>query len=339
MEKGGLSVMAADSSSHISSRASIRAAAFKAALFISLFPNILSGPILSWKNAAPQLDGREHTAEKTAKGFRRFTVGLAKKLLVADIVGRVVDAAFASSVLDARLGWLVGIGYAVQIYFDFSGYSDMALGLASAFGFDFPENFDHPYIASSMTDFWKRWHISLTTWFRNYLYMPLVMSKPLSRLYKRWSAKYGRQKANKLSILIPSAVVWLLTGLWHGAAWSFVLWGVWEGLFCVLEGVGILRPDKLKGAAGRVLAHIYTLAVVIIGSVLFRAGSVSEAVRVLGAMLTGWRFLPEATLLLQTKVSALTVFCLLVGVVGSMPLLKKLAARLGKRAGFWCCAS
>ena len=304
----------------------------KAALFISLFPNILSGPILSWKNAAPQLDGREHTAEKTAKGFRRFTVGLAKKLLVADIVGRVVDAAFASSVLDARLGWLVGIGYAVQIYFDFSGYSDMALGLASAFGFDFPENFDHPYIASSMTDFWKRWHISLTTWFRNYLYMPLVMSKPLSRLYKRWSAKYGRQKANKLSILIPSAVVWLLTGLWHGAAWSFVLWGVWEGLFCVLEGVGILQPDKLKGAAGRVLAHIYTLAVVIIGSVLFRAGSVSEAVRVLGAMLTGWRFLPEATLLLQTKVSALTVFCLLVGVVGSMPVLKKLAARLGKRA-------
>ena len=302
----------------------------RTALFISLFPNILSGPILSWKNTAPQIDDREHTAEKTAQGIRRFVIGLSKKLLVADIVGRVVDAVFAAEFIDARLAWLAAVGYAVQLYFDFSGYSDMALGLANVFGFSFPENFDHPYIASSMTDFWKRWHISLTSWFRNYLYMPMVLSKPQQKLYKRWAAKYGRPKANRLSILIPSAVVWLLTGLWHGAAWSFVLWGVWEGLFCVLEGVGILNPDKLKGGAGRVLAHIYTLAVVLVGTVLFRAGSLADAGRILGAMAAGWRFLPEATLLLQTRVSALTVFCLLCGIVGSLPVTKWFRARAGK---------
>ena len=309
----------------------------RTALYISLFPNILSGPILSWKVAAPQLEDRICTAEKTARGIRRFILGLSKKLLVADIVGRVVDAVFASAVLDARLAWLGAVGYAVQIYFDFSGYSDMALGLAKVFGFDFPENFKYPYIASSMTEFWKRWHISLTTWFKNYLYMPLVMSKPLTRLYKRWSARYGRQKANKLSILIPSAVVWLLTGLWHGAAWSYVVWGVWEGLFCVLEGVGILRPDNLKSKAGRVLAHIYTLLVMLIGSVLFRAGSLAEAGRMFSAMAAGWRFTAEATLLLQQSVTGLSVFCLCVGIIGSLPVspwLEKHTGRWGEPASY-----
>lgn len=313
----------------------------RVALYISLFPNILSGPILSWKTAAPQLEAREHTAEKTARGLRRFVLGLSKKLLVADIVGRAVDAVFAAEVMDARLAWLGAVGYAVQIYFDFSGYSDMALGLAGVFGFDFPENFDQPYIAASMADFWKRWHISLTTWFRNYLYMPLVMSKPLTKLYKRWAAKYGRAKANRLSILIPSAVVWLLTGLWHGAAWSFVLWGVWEGLFCVLEGVGILNPDRWKGAGGRVLAHIYTLAVVLIGTVLFRAGSVSQAARVLGAMVTGWRFTAGATFLLQRSVTPLMLFCLAVGLFGSLPVvswLKKHTGRRGEAVSYALCA-
>lgn len=302
----------------------------RAALFISLFPNLLSGPILSWKNAAPQLEAREHTPEKTARGLRRFVIGLSKKLLIADMVGRMVDAVFAAEIIDARLAWAAALGYAVQLYFDFSGYSDMALGLARVFGFEFPENFEHPYIASSMTDFWKRWHISLTSWFRNYLYMPLVLSKPLQKLYKRWSSRYGRARANKLSILIPSAVVWLLTGLWHGAAWSFVLWGVWEGLFCVLEGVGILNPEKLQSRAGRMLAHAYTLAVMLVGTVLFRAGSLSEALRVLRAMITGWRFTPEATFLLQTNVSALTVFCLVCGIAGSLPLSKWLEGHTGK---------
>ncbi len=312
----------------------------KAALFISLFTNILSGPILAWRTAAPQLEGRTCSAEKTARGLRRFIVGLSKKLLVADIVGRVVDAVFASTVLDVRLAWIAAVGYAVQIYFDFSGYSDMALGLAGVFGFEFPENFNRPYIAASMTDFWKRWHISLTSWFRNYLYMPLVMSRPLTRLYKRWSVKYGRAKANRLAIIIPSTIVWLLTGLWHGAAWSFVLWGFWEGLFCVLEGVGVLKPDSFKGRGGRILAHAYTLIVVLIGNVLFRAGSVPEAWRVLSAMAVGWRFTPEATLVLQKSVTGLSAFCLFAGVVGSLPVvpwLQKHTGRWGEPVSYVLC--
>ena len=157
------------------------------ALYISLFPTILSGPIVSWRTAAPQLQERTCTAEKTARGIRRFIVGMAKKLLVADIVGRMVDGIYAGSVLDARIAWLGAVGYAVQIYFDFAGYSDMAIGIGQIFGFAIPENFDRPYTALGLTDFWRRWHISLTTWFRNYVYMPLVMSGPLQKLYKKWA--------------------------------------------------------------------------------------------------------------------------------------------------------
>ncbi len=303
----------------------------KTALYISLFPNLLSGPILSWRAASSQLDDRTCTPEKTAAGLRRFVVGLAKKLLVADIVAGIVDAAFSGGALDARLAWLGAVGYAVQVYFDFSGYSDMALGLASVFGFDFPENFDHPYIALDLTDYWKRWHISLTAWFRNYLYMPMVMSKPLQRLYKTWAAKYGRAKANKLSILIPSAVVWLLTGLWHGPAWTYILWGVWNGVFCVLEGVDVISTAKLKKSlGGRVLLRAYMLLVVILGAVLFRAESLARTGQILAAMFTGFRFTPAVTLTLQKCVTGLSMTSLLAGVVGSTALLPWLQSHTGR---------
>ena len=301
-----------------------------AALYISLLTNILSGPILAWKTAAPQLKERECTADKTAVGLRRFIIGLSKKLLIADIIGKAVDAVFSSGITDARLGCLGEIGYAIQIYYDFSGYSDMALGLAGIFGFDFPENFQQPYTAASMTDFWKRWHISLTSWFRNYLYMPVVMTRPMTRLYKKWSAKYGRVKANRLSILIPSAVVWILTGLWHGAAWTYVVWGIWEGLFCVLEGVQVIRPDAWKGKGGRVLARIYTLLVILAGNVLFRAESLGDAWKMICSMVAGWKPLPEATLLLQSSFSGLTVFCLAAGIIGCFPIIPFMRERSGK---------
>ena len=314
----------------------------KTALYIALFPNLLSGPILSWRVAAPQLDERACTPEKTAAGLRRFIVGLAKKLLIADVVASVADAAFASSAMDARLAWLGAVGYALQVYFDFSGYSDMALGLASVFGFTFPENFDHPYIALDMTDYWKRWHISLTTWFRNYLYMPMVMSKPLQRLYRRWAGKYGRGKANKLSILIPSAVVWLLTGLWHGPAWTYVLWGVWNGLFCVLEGVGVISTAKLRESlGGRVLLRVYTLLVVLLGAVLFRAESLPQAWRMLSALFTGFTFTAEATLTIQKCLTGLTAAGLLAGVIGStalVPWLREHTGKWGEPASYVLCA-
>lgn len=315
----------------------------RTALYISLFTNLLSGPILGWRNTAPQLEAREHTAEKTARGLRRFILGMAKKLLVADIVGAMTDAVYAGTAMDARLAWLAAVGYAVQVYFDFSGYSDMALGLAGVFGFDIPENFDLPYIAHSLTDYWKRWHISLTTWFRNYLYMPMVMSKPLQRLYKRWAARYGRPRANKLSILIPTTVVWLLTGLWHGPSWTYVLWGLWNGLFCLLEGVGLLRIDGLRRSApGRVLSHVYTLAVVLAGAVLFRAGSLQQAGSILGAMVAGWRFTPAATFELQTCVTGLSLFSLAAGIVGSLPVTRWLKAHTGhwgEPASYVVCAA
>ena len=314
------------------------------ALYISLFPTILSGPIVSWKSAAPQLRERTCTAEKTARGIRRFIVGMAKKLLIADIVGQVVDGIYAGSVPDARLAWLGAVGYAVQIYFDFAGYSDMAIGIGQVFGFALPENFNRPYTALGLTDFWKRWHISLTTWFRNYVYMPLVMSGPLQKLYKKWARKYGRAKANRLSILIPMAVVWLLTGLWHGAAWSFVLWGLWHGLFCAMEGVGLIRTKKLeKSAWGRWVLRVYTWLVVLLGTVLFRSGSLAQAGRMFAAMFAGWRFAPEGTLLLQRVLNGQNIFCLVLGVLwGTVMLPKRLQApekpaRWGEAASYVLC--
>ena len=286
----------------------------EAALYISFFPCISSGPIFGWRAAAPQLRERTCCAEDTARGIRRFVTGLAKKLLVADVIGRMVDGLFSAPAMDARLAWLAGLGYAVQIYFDFSGYTDMALGVGACFGFRLPENFDHPYTARSMTEFWKRWHMSLTGWFRNYLYMPMVMSRPLQKLYKKWAARYGRQKANKLSILLPMGAVWLLTGLWHGAAWSFVLWGLWQGLFCALEGVGLIRTKGLESSAGgRLALRLYTALVLLVSNVLFRAGDLALAGRMIAAMFTGWRFTAEGTLTLQKACTPLAVCALLFG--------------------------
>lgn len=313
-----------------------------AALYIALFPNLLSGPILGWKNTAPQIEQRVCTAEKTARGLRRFIVGMSKKLLIADLLGGMVEAAYTSAVMDARLAWLGAVGYAVQVYFDFSGYSDMALGLGGVFGFEFPENFDHPYTALDLTDYWKRWHISLTTWFRNYLYMPMVMSRPLQRLYKRWAAKYGRAKANRLSILIPSVVVWLLTGLWHGPSWTYVLWGLWNGLFCILEGVDVLRTAKLKSSVvGRILLRVYTLLVVLLGAVLFRAGNAGQALSMIGAMFSGFRFTPEVTFLIQKNGTGLFAAALAAGVIGStslVPWLREHTRKWGETLSYVLCA-
>ena len=310
-------------------------------IYMSMFPTIVSGPILAYKTTAPQIDSREHSAEKTAQGLRRFILGLAKKLLVAETVGAVVDGVFSAGVLDARLAWLGALGYMIQIYFDFSGYSDMAIGLGKLFGFDIPENFTQPYIAGSLTDFWKRWHISLTTWFRNYLYMPMVMSKPLQKRYKKQAAKYGRPTANRLAVIIPTVVVWLLTGLWHGPAWTYVLWGLWHGLFCLLEGVGVLKIDSLrKNAAGKVLSHIYTLLVILIGTVLFRASDLSQAGQMFAAMFAGWRFTADATFTLQRLLTGFSVTAIVVGIVGSLPVvpwLKKHTGRWGEYASYAVC--
>lgn len=239
-------------------------------LYLSFFPRLIAGPLVRYSDHAAQLRELRFTREDTAAGLRRFAVGLAKKLLLADVLGSIADAVFglAADELTAPLAWLGALAYTLQLYFDFSGYSDMSIGMGRVFGFRFPENFDRPYIAASLTEFWRRWHMTLSHWFRDYVYIPLGGNR----------RGRGRTAFNKLC-------VFLLTGLWHGAGWTFVLWGLWHGLFMMLESAGKSTLEKLsRRRAGRIALRLYTLLVVLFGFVLFRSASLSEALGVLGAM-------------------------------------------------------
>ena len=234
-------------------------------LFLTLFPHSIAGPIFRWKDLEAQLARRTHSWQLAREGFERFALGLAKKILVADSVAIIADAAFSSpnSQLTMRFAWLGAIAYTIQIYFDFSGYSDMAIGLGKLIGFTFKENFNCPYISSSLTEFWARWHISLSTWLRDYLYIPLGGNRR------------GRQRA-----IVNLMIVFTLSGLWHGAAWTFVLWGMFHGVFVALERIAGERRARIP----RVHQHLITLLLVVVGWVLFRAGSARQALDVLEAM-------------------------------------------------------
>ena len=261
------------------------------ALFVSFFPQLVAGPIEKAANLLPQLKV-EHpfSYDNAAYGARLMAWGFFKKLVVADsLAAWVVDPVYQNlSIYPGGALIIATAAFAFQIYCDFSGYSDIARGCARMMGIELMVNFKQPYAALSLTDFWRRWHISLTDWFRDYVYMPLVISRPIHQLYKRSAAKYGRSRANKLSILIPNGVVWLLTGLWHGAAWTFVLWGLWHGIFCALEGMGVIRTKRLeKCFGGRLLLHLYTLAVVLFGVILFRANTMADALYVILHCLDG----------------------------------------------------
>jgi len=307
-------------------------------LFMSLFPTAVAGPILSFGSFSPQLDERTQTAEKTAAGLRRFVLGLSKKLLVADALGRFVDAVYAAEAVDARLVWLAALCYAVEIYFDFSGCTDMAIGLGGLFGFELPENFRLPYLAGSITEFWSRWHMTLTAWFRTYLYYPITMSKGLNRWRKKLSGAGHKKAANRLVSIVALAVVWLLTGLWHGPSWCYVLWGAWHGLFNILEGVKLIDTKRIgKKLGGKIVLHIYTLLVTVLGAVLFRSGSLSQAGRMITAMFTGFRFSAGGTLLMQKSFTGLVAAALCVGVLGSaggLNWLKKHSGAWGETASY-----
>lgn len=273
-------------------------------LFLSFFPQLIQGPILRFHDVAPQLRERTATLDDIAAGCRRFILGLSKKLLIADILSAAVDAIFAhTGQFDIRLSAAGAILYSLQLFFDFSGYSDMALGLGRMFGFQFKENFDHPYTASTVQEFWRRWHISLSLWFRDYLYIPL-----------------GGNRKGKLRTCLNVLIVFLLTGLWHGASWTFILWGLWHGLWSVLE-----RVTPLKKLSGTVFGHIYTLLVVVLGFVLFRAGSVSQALSVLGGF-GCFRFAQEATLLLRGALTAKVITAAVFGILLSTGLQRKITA-------------
>ena len=238
----------------------------KLLLYISLFPQLIAGPIVRYSDVAAQIDDRQFDASEAFYGATRFCIGLAKKVLLADAAGKV-----ASQILDGSLAsnttvaaWLGILLYTFEIYFDFSGYSDMAIGMAKLFGFDFDANFDHPYLSASLTEFWRRWHISLGRWFRDYVYIPL-----------------GGSRVSTPKCIRNLLIVWVLTGLWHGASWTFVAWGLYHGILLLLE------KYPLKGILAKTpspIRHILTLLAVIVGWVLFFSPDFSSAIFYLGRM-------------------------------------------------------
>lgn len=240
---------------------------YKLMLYVTFFPQLIAGPIVRYRDVAEQIDCRRVDADKFALGVRRFVLGLSKKVLIANVAAEGADRVFAMNFtsLSTEAAWAGILLYALQIYYDFSGYSDMAIGLGKMFGFDFLENFDLPYVSGSVQEFWRRWHISLSTWFKEYLYIPL-----------------GGNRKGRARTCINLLIVFFCTGLWHGAGLTFIAWGLWHGAFLLLER--IFLGDLLKKNRVKLLNHAYTLMVVLIGWVLFRADTLPQAGEYLTAL-------------------------------------------------------
>ena len=238
-------------------------------LYVSFFPQLIAGPIVKYHDIAEMITNRTVTASGTAQGMRRFICGLSKKLLIANVMGQAADTVFGldADLLSMPSAWLGAICYTLQIYFDFSGYSDMAIGLGSMFGFTFKENFNYPYISENITEFWRRWHISVSTWFKEYLYFPLG----------------GNRKGKKLTVL-NKWIVFLCTGFWHGANWTFLIWGAINGAFLMLEEYQWIPTKKIKW---KPLRHLYAMVVVVCAFVIFRADTLGQAGTMYAAMFTG----------------------------------------------------
>ncbi len=247
------------------------------ALYVTLFPQLVAGPIVRFHEISDQLHNRETSVEKFALGAARFAHGLAKKVLIADAVAPIADAAFGAEAagLGPAAAWLGIAAYTIQIYFDFSGYSDMAIGLGTMLGFTFPENFRRPYSAVSVTDFWRRWHITLSNWFRDYLYIPL-----------------GGSRRGSARTMVNLWIVFILTGIWHGANWTFLLWGLYHGAWLVVERLTGQRPVG-EGASLAPLRRAITLFAVMVGWVMFRSPDAAYALEYLGAMFTANGVTPE----------------------------------------------
>jgi alginate O-acetyltransferase complex protein AlgI len=239
---------------------------FVFALYVSLFPQLIAGPIVKYKDIEDQLMNRKENWGSYSKGMNRFIIGLSKKLILANTLGSIYASVQAAGTdnMSVLTAWIGIICYTLQIYFDFSGYSDMAIGLGGVFGFEFCENFNYPYIAVSITDFWRRWHMSLSSWFRDYVYIPL-----------------GGNRCKVPRVIFNLMVVWLLTGFWHGAAWNFVLWGIYYGILLILEKYIL---DNLVKRIPKILRWLVTMICVMVGWVLFSAPSIGEAFRYIGVM-------------------------------------------------------
>ena len=285
---------------------------YKLALYICLFPQLIAGPIVKYHDVAEQIESREVNFENVDLGVKRFIIGLAKKMLIANTMGAIVDKIFVQDPhnFSHAVAWVGSLAYSFQLYFDFSGYSDMAIGLGLIFGFKFMENFNYPYISKSITEFWRRWHISLSTWFKQYVYISL-----------------GGNRCSKLKTLRNLGVVFLLTGIWHGASWNFVVWGLWHGFFIILEKIFNIKEFEQKAHSVWVnaLRHIYCIFIFVIGWVMFRSETMTYA----------WQYLMNMFGLLHLKeenflytmiyyVDKIEIITFVAAILCSIPLFNKM---------------
>ena len=277
------------------------------AAYVAMFPQLIAGPIVRYSDIAQQLEHRSHSTSLAAEGVRRFLIGLGKKILIANQLGELCSVFRASDEKSVLFYWLYAVAFALHIYFDFSGYSDMAIGLGKVFGFHFLENFNYPYISASITEFWRRWHMSLGTWFRDYVYIPL-----------------GGNRVGRARQLLNILVVWMLTGFWHGAAWNFVVWGLMFAVLLIMEKLWLLKPLSKC----RPLAHLYVVFFVVISFVIFNAENMGQALSDIGGLF-GAGGIP--------LVSAEAVYCLrsfalvlILAVFGATPLLRNGLVRLSQ---------
>lgn len=270
--------------------------------YVSLFPQLIAGPIVRYEDVAEQLMHRKETLQGFTDGVKLFLIGLSKKVLLANEMGNLWDAVRESGTQSGALGSWVGIiAYTFQIYFDFCGYSEMAMGLGKMFGFDFLKNFDYPYISKSITEFWRRWHISLGTWFREYVYIPL-----------------GGNRKGRYRQIINIAVVWFLTGLWHGASWNFILWGLYFGVLLMIEKLFMLKVLKKAPA---IISHIYSIIIILFGWVLFYFENLNEMGIFLARMFGSDGFMMSGDI--SVKIISY-IPLLIVSAITSTPLISKL---------------
>lgn len=276
----------------------------KLAMYISLFPQLIAGPIVRYTTIEEQLETRKYSISKFALGVKRFIIGLGKKVLIANILGEVCNIFITSNDTSTLFYWLYGISNMLQIYFDFSGYSDMAIGLGKMLGFEFLENFNYPYIATSITDFWRRWHISLSSWFRDYIYIPL-----------------GGNRVNKMKWIRNILIVWLLTGLWHGAALNFIIWGLYFGFLLIIEKIFL---GKYLNKLPNFLSRIYVLLIVMISFIIFSGNEPSQIITNITGLvgLQNHQFISDESIYYLKSYAVV----LIVGIIGATPLLKNITS-------------
>lgn len=273
---------------------------WKVLLYIAFFPQLIAGPIVKYRDINEELKNRTMDSGETAEGLRRFICGLGKKILIANTAGLVTDNVFAAEASNVNIlvAWIGAVSYMLQIYYDFSGYSDMAIGLGKMFGFHFKENFRYPYGAANVQEFWRRWHISLSTWFKEYLYIPL-----------------GGNRKGTARACLNRIIVFFFTGLWHGANWTFVIWGLWHGMFLLLEAYVPLMKKLPK-----LISHIYTLLIVCVGFVMFRADTLKDGLFMIKQMFAGFNFDSQAVSFAVQQMTPWFIVMTAVGIFGASPV-------------------